>query len=179
MDTMLGWPRPRTPSGPRSLPYVGLTVPWHVVKHSIKSGLRLLLCLGKLKVSTTLQPYAFPVLQIPRSTQCPRRPVKFKTTHLRLLLQPTLPRRRQSRPRVLPRQGMWINEKSKALTYPQQPQRIPPKEKEASQNMELVLATLPIHSKKDPKDKTKVSSTTANTQPPKDSKEKLVIRMKQ
>ena len=55
----------------------------------------------------------------------------------------------------------------------------PPKEKEASQNMELVLATLPIHSKKDPKDKTKVSSTTANTQPPKDSKEKLVIRMKQ
>ena len=45
--------------------------------------------------------------------------------------------------------------------------------------MELVLATLPIPSKEDPKDKNKISSIAANTQPPKDSKEKLVIRMKQ
>ena len=61
------------------------------------------------------------------------------------------------------------------LTAPKDPS----KEKEASQNMELVLATLPIPSKEDLKDKTKVSSTAGNTQPPKDSKEKLVIRMKQ
>ena len=53
-----------------------------------------------------------------------------------------------------------------------------PKEKETSQNMELVLATLTIPSKADPKDKAQVPPTAANTQPPKDVKEKLVIKMK-
>ena len=37
------------------------------------------------------------------------------------------------------------------------------KEKETSQNMELVLATLSIPSKKDLKDKTQVSTTAADT----------------
>ena len=55
----------------------------------------------------------------------------------------------------------------------------PSKEKETSQSMELVLATLTVPPKEDTKDKAKVSSMAANTQPPKDSKEKLVIKMKQ
>ena len=53
-----------------------------------------------------------------------------------------------------------------------------PKEKETSQNMELVLATLAIPSKVDPKDKAQVPPTATDTQPPKDVKEKLVIKMK-
>ena len=52
------------------------------------------------------------------------------------------------------------------------------KEKETSQSMELVLATLSIPPKENPKDKAKVSTMTTNTQPPKDPKEKLVIKMK-
>ena len=52
------------------------------------------------------------------------------------------------------------------------------KEKETSQSMELVLATLAIPPKEDPKDKAQVSTTTANTQTPKNPKEKLVITMK-
>ena len=43
----------------------------------------------------------------------------------------------------------------------------PPKEKEASQNMEIVLATLPIPSKEDLKGKRPASITAASTQPPK------------
>ena len=52
------------------------------------------------------------------------------------------------------------------------------KEKETSQSMELVLATLAIPPKVDPKDKAQVPPTAADTQPPKDVKEKLVIKMK-
>ena len=47
--------------------------------------------------------------------------------------------------------------------------------------MELVLATLTILPKKDPKEKVEVSTTAANTQLPKDlkdTKDKLVIKMK-
>ena len=55
----------------------------------------------------------------------------------------------------------------------------PSKEKKASQSMELVLATLPIPPKEDPKVKTQVSSTVVTTQLPKNSKDKLVIKMKQ
>ena len=44
--------------------------------------------------------------------------------------------------------------------------------------MELVLATLAIPSKANPKDKAQVPLTAANTQTPKDVKEKLVIKMK-
>ena len=47
--------------------------------------------------------------------------------------------------------------------------------------MELVLATLTILPKKDPKEKVEVSTTAANTQLPKDlkdTKHKLVIKMK-
>ena len=54
----------------------------------------------------------------------------------------------------------------------------PSKEQEALQSMELVLATLIIPPKEDPKDKAKVSTTAASTQPPKYSKDKLVIKMK-
>ena len=53
------------------------------------------------------------------------------------------------------------------------------KEKETSQSMELVLATLAITPKEDPKDKAQVSTMAADTQPPKNPKEKLVIKMKQ
>ena len=47
--------------------------------------------------------------------------------------------------------------------------------------MELVLVTLTILPKKDPKEKVDVSTTAANTQLPKDlkdTKDKLVIKMK-
>ena len=53
----------------------------------------------------------------------------------------------------------------------------PPK-KRTSQGMELVLATLAIPSKEDHKDKDHKSTTAANTQLPKDTKEKIVIKMK-
>ena len=53
------------------------------------------------------------------------------------------------------------------------------KEKEASQSMKLVLATLSIPLKEDPKGKAQVSTTTASTQPPKNPKDKLVIKIKQ
>ena len=52
-----------------------------------------------------------------------------------------------------------------------------PKDKEASQNMELVLATLPIPPKVGLKD-VMLSITSASTQPLKDPKDKLVIKMK-
>ena len=52
------------------------------------------------------------------------------------------------------------------------------KEKETSQSMELVLVTLIIPPKKDPKEKVEVSTTTANTQLPKYPKDKIVIKMK-
>ena len=52
------------------------------------------------------------------------------------------------------------------------------KEKRTSQSMELVLATLAIPPKVDPKDKAQVPPTAADTQPSKDAKEKLVIKMK-
>ena len=54
----------------------------------------------------------------------------------------------------------------------------PSKEKEASQNMEIVLATLPIPSKEVLKGKGPTSTTMASTQPPKTQKDKLVIKMK-
>ena len=57
--------------------------------------------------------------------------------------------------------------------------KISSKEKEASQSMELVLATLPIPPKEDPKGKARVSTTAASTQPPKNPKDKLVIKMQQ
>ena len=47
--------------------------------------------------------------------------------------------------------------------------------------MELVLATFTIPPKEDPKEKVEVSTTAANTQlpkDPKDTKDKLVIKMK-
>nr|POE55227.1 hypothetical protein CFP56_02227 [Quercus suber] len=51
------------------------------------------------------------------------------------------------------------------------------KEKEAFQSMELVLATLPIPLKEDPRGKAQVSTMVAATQPPKNLKDKLVIKM--
>ena len=44
--------------------------------------------------------------------------------------------------------------------------------------MELVLVTLAIPPKEDPKDKANEPTTAADTQLPKDAKEKLVIKMK-
>lgn len=54
----------------------------------------------------------------------------------------------------------------------------PSKGKGTSQNMKLVLATLSIPPKEDPKDKAEVPTIATNTQPPKDTKEKPVIKMK-
>ena len=54
----------------------------------------------------------------------------------------------------------------------------PSKEKKASQNMEIVLVTLPIPSKEDLKGKGPASTTTASTQTLKTQKDKLVIKMK-
>ena len=54
----------------------------------------------------------------------------------------------------------------------------PSKEKEAPKNMEIVLATLPIPPKEDPKGKGPASTTAAFTQPPKNPKDKLIIKMK-
>lgn len=51
-------------------------------------------------------------------------------------------------------------------------------EKENSQSMELVLATLTIPLKEDPKDNANVPTTADNTQPPKDPKDKIVIKIK-
>ena len=44
--------------------------------------------------------------------------------------------------------------------------------------MKLVLATLAIPPKADPKDKAQVPPTATDTQPPRDAKEKLVVKMK-
>ena len=52
------------------------------------------------------------------------------------------------------------------------------KEKKAPHNMEIVLATLPIPTKEDPKGKGPASSTAATTQLGKIPKDKLVIKMK-
>ena len=52
------------------------------------------------------------------------------------------------------------------------------KDRVASQGYELVLATLLIPTKEDPKGKEVISSTTANTQPAKTPKDKLVIKIK-
>ena len=54
----------------------------------------------------------------------------------------------------------------------------PSKEKEASHNMEIMLATLPILTKEDLKGKGPASSKAASTQPSKIPKDKLVIKMK-
>ncbi|XP_065636568.1 uncharacterized protein LOC136070490 [Quercus suber] len=52
------------------------------------------------------------------------------------------------------------------------------KNQEASQTMEVVLATLTIPPKKGPEEKDEASTTAANVQLPKDSKDKIVIKMK-
>ena len=54
----------------------------------------------------------------------------------------------------------------------------PSKEKKASHNMEIVLATLPILTKEDLKGKGPASSMAASTQPAKTPKDKVVIKMK-
>ena len=54
----------------------------------------------------------------------------------------------------------------------------PSKEKEASHNMEIMLATLPIPTKEDLKGKGPASSTITSTQPGKTPKDKLIIKMK-
>ena len=52
------------------------------------------------------------------------------------------------------------------------------KEKEVPHNMEIILATLPIPTKEDLKDKSLASSKATSTQPGKTSKDKLVIKIK-
>ncbi|KAK9989055.1 hypothetical protein SO802_029294 [Lithocarpus litseifolius] len=54
----------------------------------------------------------------------------------------------------------------------------PVKEKEASQCMEIVLTSLPLPPKEDPKGKGPSLTTADSTQPPKTQKDKLVIKMK-
>ena len=56
--------------------------------------------------------------------------------------------------------------------------RVPSMEKEASHSMEIVLATLPIPPKEDLKGKDQASTMAASTQPSKNIKYKLVIKMK-
>ena len=52
------------------------------------------------------------------------------------------------------------------------------KEKETFQSMKLVSVTLTIPPKEDLKEKAEVPTTAVNTQPPRDPKDKLVIKMK-
>jgi len=54
----------------------------------------------------------------------------------------------------------------------------PSKEKKASYSMEIMLATLPIPPKEDLKGKDQASTMATSTQPPRNPKDKLVIKMK-
>ena len=63
-------------------------------------------------------------------------------------------------------------------TLPPTAPKDPSKEKEASYNMEIVLATLPIPTKEDLKGKGPTSFMVASTQLVKTSKDKLVLKMK-
>ena len=64
------------------------------------------------------------------------------------------------------------------MTKPSNTPKDSSKEGVGSQNIELVLATLPIPAKEDPKGKSSGSSKTATSQPTKTPKDKLVIKMK-
>ena len=64
------------------------------------------------------------------------------------------------------------------MTKPSDAPKDSSKEGVGSQNMELVLATLPILAKEDPKGKSSGSLATATSQPTKTPKDKLVIKMK-
>ena len=63
-------------------------------------------------------------------------------------------------------------------TLPPTAPKDPSKEKEASYNMEIVLATLPIPTEEDLKGKGPTSFMVASTQLVKTSKDKLVLKMK-
>ena len=64
------------------------------------------------------------------------------------------------------------------MTKPSNTPKDSSKEGVGSQNIELVLVTLPIPTKEDPKGKSSRSSKTATSQPTKTPKDKLVIKMK-
>ena len=55
--------------------------------------------------ATTPQPYALQASRALRPLQCPRRKLKIKAAHLKLLLRLILLPRRQSKPRIQLRQG--------------------------------------------------------------------------
>ena len=70
------------------------------------------------------------------------------------------------------------NEVAQDAHLPPDTPKEPSKEKKASHNMKIMLATLPIPFKEDLKGKGPTSITVASTQPPKTQKDKLVIKMK-
>ena len=65
------------------------------------------------------------------------------------------------------------------ITKPSDVPKDSSKEGVGPQSMELVLATLPIPAKEDPKGKDTTSSAATTTQPTKTPKDKFVIKMKQ
>jgi len=64
------------------------------------------------------------------------------------------------------------------MTKPSNAPKDTSKDGVASQSLELILETLPILAKEDPKSKKVASSIAATTQPAKTPKEKLVIKKK-
>ena len=95
------------------------------------------------------------------------------------LLRPTLLPRRQSRPRILQRQGMSVRKQSLGPSYLQLNQKTPQKKKKPLKAWSWCLPLFPYPPKEDPKGKTQISTTAAATQPPKNQKDKFVIKMKQ
>ena len=88
------------------------------------------------------------------------------------------PSKETKQPKVAKKLAEVTKEVAHDAIQPQAAPKDPSKEKEASHNMEIVLATLPIPTKEDLKGKGPASSTIASTEPPKIPKDKLVIKMK-
>ena len=134
---------------------------------STRQGLRPPRHLGGQKMYTTLLPFGPRAPSLPRMSQPPMLPALLKRPCPRILPFLAIFRKEKSRPRS-----------RKPLRKPSprwQSPLITSKDGVGSQGYELVLATLPIPTKEDPKGKEGISSTEANTQPAKD---KLVIKMK-
>ena len=101
----------------------------------------------------TPQPYAPQDPQVQRPTRCRRRQAKVKATHLKLLLRPILVPKKVKQAEDTTKLGDINKEVVQDAALPQVASKDPLKEKEASQIMELMLATLSIPPKEDPKDK--------------------------
>ena len=154
MGTTLGWLRLKTPLGPRSLPFVGLTVPWYRMKPLTKLGLRFLLYLGNQKVSIIPQPFVLHALRVPRLIFCPWRLVKFRAAHLKFLLQLTLPQRGQNWSRTHQERGVPIKKQSKAPNYLPLFRRTSLREKRLLRVWNWYWQLLPYHQKRLPRTRT-------------------------